>query len=86
MVPSLSVLMTSVCYNVLTYAAHKIVCVVKDNIIVHRDDEKIKLQLWDTAGQERYLRITTAYFLGAKGFIVMFDLTSQDSFQSVRQW
>ena len=45
-----------------------------------------KLQLWDTAGQERYRTITPAYFRGAAGVIVVFDLTQENTFQNVLQW
>lgn len=51
-----------------------------------RGDKRIKLQIWDTAGQERYRAITTAYYRGAMGFILMFDLTNLESFQAIRGW
>ena len=37
----------------------------------------------DTAGQERYRTITTAYYRGAMGFILMYDVTNEESFNSV---
>ncbi len=40
----------------------------------------------DTAGQERYRTITTAYYRGALGFILMYDITNEDSFNAVRDW
>ena len=40
----------------------------------------------DTAGQERYRTITTAYYRGAMGFILMYDVTSEESFSSVHDW
>ncbi|XP_010120323.1 PREDICTED: ras-related protein Rab-3B-like, partial [Chlamydotis macqueenii] len=40
----------------------------------------------DTAGQERYRTITTAYYRGAMGFILMYDITSEDSFNAVQDW
>ncbi|KAI6229910.1 hypothetical protein M3Y99_01126900 [Aphelenchoides fujianensis] len=40
----------------------------------------------DTAGQERYRTITTAYYRGAMGFILMYDITNEDSFNSVQDW
>lgn len=47
---------------------------------------RIHLQLWDTAGQERFRSLTTAFFRDAMGFILMFDLTNETSFTSVRNW
>ena len=40
----------------------------------------------DTAGQERYRTITTAYYRGAMGFILMYDVTNEESFSSVHDW
>uniref|UniRef100_A0A8C7XDE1 small monomeric GTPase n=1 Tax=Oryzias sinensis TaxID=183150 RepID=A0A8C7XDE1_9TELE len=53
---------------------------------VYRNDKRIKLQIWDTAGQERYRTITTAYYRGAMGFILMYDITNEDSFNAVQDW
>lgn len=40
----------------------------------------------DTAGQERYRTITTAYYRGAMGFILMYDITNEESFAAVQDW
>ena len=40
----------------------------------------------DTAGQERYRTITTAYYRGAMGFILMYDVTNEESFNAVQDW
>ncbi|XP_018497609.1 ras-related protein Rab-3 isoform X1 [Galendromus occidentalis] len=53
---------------------------------VFRHDKRVKLQIWDTAGQERYRTITTAYYRGAMGFILMYDVTNEDSFKCVQDW
>lgn len=53
---------------------------------VFRDDKRVKLQIWDTAGQERYRTITTAYYRGAMGFILMYDVTNEESFSAVQDW
>ncbi|XP_040295194.1 EF-hand calcium-binding domain-containing protein 4B isoform X2 [Bufo bufo] len=50
------------------------------------DNCQVALQLWDTAGQERYRSITKQFFRKADGVIVMYDITSKDSFNAVRQW
>uniref|UniRef100_A0A8C6M985 small monomeric GTPase n=1 Tax=Nothobranchius furzeri TaxID=105023 RepID=A0A8C6M985_NOTFU len=53
---------------------------------VYRNDKRIKMQIWDTAGQERYRTITTAYYRGAMGFILMYDITNEESFNAVQDW
>jgi len=53
---------------------------------VVRNNKRVKLQIWDTAGQERYRTITTAYYRGAMGFILMYDITNEDSFNAVQDW
>eukprot|EP00826_Nyctotherus_ovalis_P046423 TRINITY_DN5244_c0_g1_i1.p1 TRINITY_DN5244_c0_g1~~TRINITY_DN5244_c0_g1_i1.p1 ORF type:complete len:207 (-),score=61.08 TRINITY_DN5244_c0_g1_i1:159-779(-) len=50
------------------------------------DKKSVKLQIWDTAGQERYKTITSAYYRGADGIIVVFDLTDKESFDHVEEW
>ena len=50
------------------------------------NSNEIKLQIWDTAGMEKYKQITTSYYRGAQGAIVVFDLSSHSSFESVQQW
>lgn len=54
------------------------------NLVV--ESSKVKLQIWDTAGQERFRTITTAYYRGAMGILVVYDVTNSDSFHSVRNW
>lgn len=49
-------------------------------------DDTIKLQIWDTAGQERFRSITSAYYKGAKGAIIVYDITKEESFKNVRMW
>ncbi|CAI2380711.1 unnamed protein product [Moneuplotes crassus] len=50
------------------------------------DDHSVKLQIWDTAGQERYRTITNAYYRGADGIIIVFDLTCKESFMNLYEW
>ncbi|XP_070690719.1 ras-related protein Rab-27A [Pempheris klunzingeri] len=48
--------------------------------------QRIHMQLWDTAGQERFRSLTTAFFRDAMGFLLLFDLTNEQSFLNVRNW
>ena len=48
--------------------------------------EVIKVEVWDTAGQERYRAITSSYYKGAKGAIMVYDITNEDSFNNVESW
>ncbi|RZF47397.1 hypothetical protein LSTR_LSTR009136 [Laodelphax striatellus] len=50
------------------------------------DGKTIKLQIWDTAGQERFRTITSSYYRGAHGIIVVYDCTDQESFNNLKQW
>lgn len=50
------------------------------------DGKTIKLQIWDTAGQERFRTITSSYYRGAHGIIVVYDCTDQETFNNVKQW
>ena len=54
--------------------------------VMSRDDKRINLQVWDTAGQERYRTITSAYYRGAQGFILMYDIADEQSFRAVQDW
>ena len=45
-----------------------------------------KLQIWDTAGQERYRSITSSYYKGSHGCFIVYDITSETSFENVDKW
>ncbi|CAD5217571.1 unnamed protein product [Bursaphelenchus okinawaensis] len=49
-------------------------------------DKKVKLQIWDTAGQERFRTITSTYYRGTHGVIVVYDVTNGESFGNVKRW
>ena len=53
---------------------------------VELDGKRVKLQIWDTAGQERFRTITTAYYRGAMGILLVYDVTDEKSFGNIRNW
>ena len=50
------------------------------------DGKNVKLQIWDTAGQERFKTITSAYYRGADGIIIVYDITDRSSFAHIKDW
>lgn len=50
------------------------------------DGKRVKLQIWDTAGQERFHTITTVYFRGAHGIVIVYDVTNRATFLAIRNW
>ena len=50
------------------------------------EDFQLKIQIWDTAGMERYRSITNAYYKGAKGVIIVYDICRKKSFENVDNW
>ena len=53
---------------------------------MHVRGKKIKLTIWDTAGQERFRTLTSAYYRGAQGVILVYDITRRDTFDNIREW
>lgn len=53
---------------------------------VKLDGKTIKAQIWDTAGQERYRAITSAYYRGAVGALLVYDITKKPTFENTERW
>ena len=50
------------------------------------NNQEIKLKIWDTAGQERFRNITTQYYKGADGIVLVYDVTDEASYDKIRDW
>ena len=50
------------------------------------DGATVKMQIWDTAGQERFRTITSSYYRGAHGIMVVYDVTDRETFENVKHW
>lgn len=50
------------------------------------DGSRVKLQIWDTAGQERFRTITTSYFRGAQGIMLVYDVTDRKTYENIKSW
>jgi small GTP-binding protein len=53
---------------------------------IESDQQYVKAQIWDTAGQERFRSVTGAYYRGAVGALLVYDITSRSSFESITKW
>eukprot|EP01098_Paradermamoeba_levis_P012727 TRINITY_DN562_c0_g1_i1.p1 TRINITY_DN562_c0_g1~~TRINITY_DN562_c0_g1_i1.p1 ORF type:complete len:210 (-),score=46.41 TRINITY_DN562_c0_g1_i1:183-812(-) len=54
--------------------------------VVEIGGKKTKLQIWDTAGQERFRSVTRSYYRGAAGALLVYDITSRETYNHVSQW
>ncbi|KAI3847453.1 hypothetical protein MKX03_001966 [Papaver bracteatum] len=62
------------------------ICVEFATRTLQVDGKKIKAQIWDTTGQERYRAITSAYYRGAVGALLVYDTTKRQTFDNVQRW
>lgn len=53
---------------------------------IELEGKQAKLQIWDTAGQERFRTITSSYYRGAHGIIIIYDVSNRHSFLHIKQW
>jgi len=54
--------------------------------VMDQQGNKVKLAIWDTAGQERFRTLTPSYYRGAQGAILVYDVSSRESFSKVEDW
>ncbi|KNC97040.1 small GTP-binding protein domain [Spizellomyces punctatus DAOM BR117] len=54
--------------------------------IVDVDDKRFKLAIWDTAGQERFRTLTSSYYRGAQGVILVYDVSNRQTFEHLQLW
>ncbi|KAG0266309.1 hypothetical protein BG011_002717 [Mortierella polycephala] len=54
--------------------------------VIDVDGKKYKLTIWDTAGQERFRTLTSSYYRGAQGVILVYDVSNRDSFNDLQTW
>ncbi|KAF9958315.1 Ras- protein Rab-18 [Mortierella alpina] len=54
--------------------------------VIDVEGKKYKLTIWDTAGQERFRTLTSSYYRGAQGVILVYDVSSRDSFNDLQTW
>ncbi|KAJ2612069.1 Ras- protein Rab-18 [Coemansia sp. RSA 1365] len=50
------------------------------------DEKRYKLAIWDTAGQERFRTLTSSYYRGAQGVILVYDVSSRETFENLENW
>ena len=53
---------------------------------IHVEYKVVKAQIWDTAGQERYRAITSAYYRGAVGALLVYDISKHQTYENVTRW
>ncbi|XP_014675002.1 PREDICTED: ras-related protein Rab-4B-like isoform X1 [Priapulus caudatus] len=54
--------------------------------IVNVGGKAVKLQIWDTAGQERFRSVTRSYYRGAAGALLVYDITSRETYNALTNW
>lgn len=55
-------------------------------VCVEINGKEIKSQIWDTAGQERFRAVTSAYYRGAVGALIVYDISRRTTFESINRW
>ncbi|KAJ8908810.1 hypothetical protein NDN08_005514 [Rhodosorus marinus] len=79
-------LLTRFTKNEFNYDSRTTIGVEFATSIIKVEEKAIKAQIWDTAGQERYRAITKAYYRGAFGALILYDISKKATFESVERW
>lgn len=58
----------------------------KQKLLTLQDNEVVKVQIWDTAGTERFRTITPVYYRNVDGVLLVFDITDEESFETINYW
>jgi len=66
--------------------AHHTIGVEFGSKIVNIGGKSVKLQIWDTAGQERFRSVTRSYYRGAAGALLVYDITSRETYNTLATW
>ena len=74
------------CCDNFTKEGQATIGVELENKLFKINNDYVNVSIWDTAGQERFKSITTAYYRGSQGIIIVFDLTRFDTFENVKNW
>ena len=54
--------------------------------ILTLNNQQIKIQIWDTAGQEKYKSVSSIYYKGAKGALLVYDISRKETFNNINRW
>ncbi|CAN0267618.1 unnamed protein product, partial [Hapterophycus canaliculatus] len=54
--------------------------------MVDAGGKRIKMTIWDTAGQERFRTLTSSYYRGAQGIMLVYDVTRPETFDNLSKW
>lgn len=79
-------ILTRYCSDTFTQDGQATIGVELDTKIFKINNDIVNVSIWDTAGQERFKSITTAYYRGSQGIIIVFDLTRFETFEHVKNW
>ena len=72
--------------DMFTHVHMTTIGVENKNRMIEIEGKSVNVQLWDTAGQERYKAIASRFYKGVDGIILVYDITSRESFEKIETW